>query len=106
MCYLESRQVVHRDLAARNVLLDEDLTAKVSDFGLAKKSNTVGVDSSSGKFPIKWSAPESLRLVYVIFLFPVFFSSSRISLARATCGRLECFYGKYSPLEEFLTRAS
>ncbi|CAI5437641.1 unnamed protein product [Caenorhabditis angaria] len=61
MCYLESRQIVHRDLAARNVLLDEDLTAKVSDFGLAKKANSVSNDSSSGKFPIKWTAPEALR---------------------------------------------
>ncbi|CAI4225346.1 unnamed protein product [Auanema sp. JU1783] len=61
MCYLESRQIVHRDLAARNVLLDEELTAKISDFGLAKKANDVRADSSSGKFPIKWTAPEALR---------------------------------------------
>lgn len=61
MCYLESKQIVHRDLAARNVLLDESLTAKVSDFGLAKKANSTSHDSASGKFPIKWTAPEALR---------------------------------------------
>ena len=61
MCYLESRSIVHRDLAARNILLDEQLIAKISDFGLAMKSNVKSNDSASGKFPIKWSAPEALR---------------------------------------------
>ncbi|CAJ0572855.1 unnamed protein product, partial [Mesorhabditis spiculigera] len=61
MCYLESRQIVHRDLAARNILLDDGLVAKISDFGLAKKAHAATQDSASGKFPIKWTAPEALR---------------------------------------------
>lgn len=36
MSYLEERRVVHRDLAARNVLVGDDLTCKVADFGLAR----------------------------------------------------------------------
>lgn len=61
MCYLQRQQIVHRDLAARNVLLDDNLVAKISDFGLAKRANCLANDTASGKFPIKWTAPEALR---------------------------------------------
>lgn len=58
MSYLESKNVVHRDLAARNVLIHDNGTAKVSDFGLASEANC---NQNSRMFPIKWTAPEALR---------------------------------------------
>lgn len=36
MAYLEDQKSIHRDLAARNVLVAEDYTCKVADFGLAR----------------------------------------------------------------------
>lgn len=36
MAYLEDQAIIHRDLAARNVLVAEDYTCKVADFGLAR----------------------------------------------------------------------
>ncbi|XP_075238628.1 C-terminal Src kinase [Lycorma delicatula] len=59
MEYLESRKVVHRDLAARNVLIAESGVAKVADFGLAHDENFT---LDGGKLPIKWTAPEALKL--------------------------------------------
>lgn len=60
MEYLEMQKFVHRDLAARNILLSDDSIAKVADFGLAKDSQLGAADI--GKLPIKWTAPEAIRL--------------------------------------------
>lgn len=57
MAYLHNLKppVLHNDLRAANVLIDENFTAKISDFGLSGRQNFI---SSSSKWP--WTAPEIL----------------------------------------------
>lgn len=62
MFHLSMQGIVHRDLAARNVLLSKDMVAKVSDFGLARLSDSSSVVySKSDVGPLKWMAPEAIR---------------------------------------------
>ena len=42
MSYLAARGLVHRDLAARNVLIADDFSCKVSDFGMARQLDDGG----------------------------------------------------------------
>nr|XP_039269323.1 tyrosine-protein kinase abl-1-like isoform X1 [Styela clava] len=62
MEYLEQKNYIHRDLAARNCLVEENNVVKVADFGLSRLMS--GCDDytarAGAKFPIKWTAPESL----------------------------------------------
>ncbi|NXD13283.1 SRMS kinase, partial [Nothocercus nigrocapillus] len=60
MRYLEEKHIVHRDLAARNILVGEELTCKIADFGLARLlKDDIYSTSSSTKIPVKWTAPEA-----------------------------------------------
>lgn len=73
MEFLVRKSVIHGDLAARNVLLTSDLTAKLSDFGLAVEIPSKGTrdDLPNGaklrtkECPVRWMAPESLLNGYV-----------------------------------------
>ncbi|KRT81848.1 phosphotransferase [Oryctes borbonicus] len=61
MKYLESKQLIHRDLAARNVLIGDNNTAKISDFGLARVMDDDQYQlKHNSRFPIKWTAPEGI----------------------------------------------
>ncbi|EGD74404.1 TK/ABL protein kinase [Salpingoeca rosetta] len=62
MAYLEQHNYIHRDLAARNCLVGENLTVKLADFGLARLLQVEDpyTAKEGSKFPIKWTAPESL----------------------------------------------
>ncbi|KAG7263496.1 hypothetical protein CRUP_014238, partial [Coryphaenoides rupestris] len=65
MEYLGSLNYIHRDLAARNVLVENESTVKIGDFGLTKSMEgnknyyTVKDDNPS---PVFWYAPECLTL--------------------------------------------
>lgn len=68
MNFLHSKELLHQDLKPGNVLLDDDLNAKVADFGLsmvstsALTSNTGATGDVGGSF--KYMPPESFDLTY------------------------------------------
>ncbi|XP_068598627.1 receptor tyrosine-protein kinase erbB-3-like [Brachionichthys hirsutus] len=62
MYYLEENRVVHRNLAARNVLLKNNYTAQISDYGIADLlyPDDKKYFYNEFKAPIKWMALESI----------------------------------------------
>jgi serine/threonine protein kinase len=63
MVFLEAHKLLHRDLAARNVLMTEDGTCKLADFGLSRNvghKDYYRRGAKSAPIPIRWMAPETL----------------------------------------------
>ena len=57
---LHENKIVHRDLKSHNVLLDNNLRAKIGDFGSAKIKTETTTQMTVGKIgrTLNWSAPE------------------------------------------------
>ncbi|XP_042212937.1 mast/stem cell growth factor receptor kita-like isoform X2 [Homarus americanus] len=62
MEYLSSQHFVHRDLACRNCLVGENLTVKISDFGMSRDVYTCDYYKIGGSrlLPVRWMAHESI----------------------------------------------
>eukprot|EP01125_Pyxidicula_operculata_P013198 TRINITY_DN4365_c0_g1_i5.p1 TRINITY_DN4365_c0_g1~~TRINITY_DN4365_c0_g1_i5.p1 ORF type:complete len:543 (-),score=138.68 TRINITY_DN4365_c0_g1_i5:1364-2992(-) len=62
MEYLHKRNIIHRDLKTHNLLVDEDWTVKVSDFGLSRMvSNAQQTQTLTACGTPSWAAPEVLN---------------------------------------------
>ncbi|KAH8413445.1 hypothetical protein KR009_011339, partial [Drosophila setifemur] len=59
MRFLEGQEITHRDLAARNVLIDNNKTLKISDFGLSRHG--VYTNTRTRKLPLRWLSIEAIR---------------------------------------------
>ncbi|KAL5497198.1 hypothetical protein EMCRGX_G013624 [Ephydatia muelleri] len=61
MQHLASLNIVHRDLACRNILIGENKTLKITDFGLSREVEEVYEVKGKRKLPWRWMALESLE---------------------------------------------
>ncbi|XP_027037229.1 tyrosine kinase receptor Cad96Ca-like [Pocillopora damicornis] len=72
MSYLSSKSIIHRDLAARNVLVGENGTCKVTDFGMARDVQQENIYERKTKVIQKWGV-----LSYITFSIITLRNNSR-----------------------------
>jgi len=70
MGHLHAENILHLDLACRNLLVapkgKEEYTIKITDFGLSRViDNDTYIASKGSKFPVRWTAPETLSMRYI-----------------------------------------
>jgi serine/threonine protein kinase len=62
MKYLHGRNITHCDMKSSNILLDENFTVKISDFGLSRMVNILNISETKGKFgTTHWMPPEIMK---------------------------------------------
>lgn len=89
LAYLHREGILHRDLKADNILLDVDGTAKISDFGISKKTDNIyGNDKSNNmQGSVFWMAPEVIRSQTEGY-------SAKVDIWSLGCVVLEMFAGR------------
>ncbi|XP_064607266.1 inactive tyrosine-protein kinase transmembrane receptor ROR1-like isoform X2 [Liolophura sinensis] len=62
MEYLSCQRYIHRDLAARNILVGDNLTVKISNFGISKDLYSSDYYRAQNKslIPVRWMSPEGI----------------------------------------------
>lgn len=60
--YLSQKGYVHRDLAARNVLVSDNKSLKIADFGLTRYiyEERQYVGKKGARIPVKWMSIEAI----------------------------------------------
>eukprot|EP01118_Nematostelium_gracile_P003395 TRINITY_DN1390_c0_g1_i1.p1 TRINITY_DN1390_c0_g1~~TRINITY_DN1390_c0_g1_i1.p1 ORF type:complete len:612 (-),score=99.25 TRINITY_DN1390_c0_g1_i1:89-1924(-) len=61
MNHLHYENILHCDLAARNLLVTDQFSIKVADFGMSRATSSGVYQTSVEKqFPVRWTAPEAM----------------------------------------------